>query len=210
LSKSTPALMDGRGRTLKRTGTGSVVMAVSQLPDEDQLDGLPNEGGHGVAVEGVKPERSTSRSLSLARGSGGRGKGRRAAGVAFMSMGLLAFGHSGHFLAGGRYGHSGGHGSGVGRVIEHQSARIDTSHPTPTLLRHPAAPNSLYDPHTTCTILEHPGHPDDHDPTRPPPIDYQRLIGRINAWACTTLYLTSRLPQIWKNVSRHPSNSEVY
>jgi len=28
----------------------------------------------------------------------------------------------------------------------------------------------------------------------------ERTIGRIFAWLCTTLYLTSRLPQIWKNV----------
>ena len=27
------------------------------------------------------------------------------------------------------------------------------------------------------------------------------IIGRIYAWICTVLYLTSRLPQIWKNVS---------
>lgn len=30
---------------------------------------------------------------------------------------------------------------------------------------------------------------------------YQRIVGRASAWICTTLYLTSRLPQIWKNVS---------
>jgi hypothetical protein len=30
----------------------------------------------------------------------------------------------------------------------------------------------------------------------------ERIVGRIFAWLCTTLYLTSRLPQIWKNVSR--------
>jgi hypothetical protein len=30
--------------------------------------------------------------------------------------------------------------------------------------------------------------------------DTERIIGRISAWLCTTLYLTSRLPQIWKNV----------
>lgn len=29
----------------------------------------------------------------------------------------------------------------------------------------------------------------------------KQLIGRIAAWTCTTLYLTSRIPQIWKNVS---------
>ncbi|KAI1795875.1 PQ loop repeat-domain-containing protein [Ganoderma leucocontextum] len=28
------------------------------------------------------------------------------------------------------------------------------------------------------------------------------IIGRISAWVCTTLYLTSRLPQIWKNFVR--------
>jgi len=30
----------------------------------------------------------------------------------------------------------------------------------------------------------------------------ERVIGRIFAWLCTTLYLTSRLPQIWKNFVR--------
>ncbi|KAG5727988.1 hypothetical protein E4T56_gene19336 [Termitomyces sp. T112] len=29
-----------------------------------------------------------------------------------------------------------------------------------------------------------------------------RVVGRIFAWLCTTLYLTSRLPQIWKNYVR--------
>jgi solute carrier family 66 (lysosomal lysine-arginine transporter), member 1 len=37
-----------------------------------------------------------------------------------------------------------------------------------------------------------------HDEESP---SMERIIGRIFAWACTTLYLTSRLPQIWKNVS---------
>jgi len=41
-------------------------------------------------------------------------------------------------------------------------------------------------------------------PRLPPPGEgpsLERVIGRMSAWACTTLYLTSRLPQIWKNVS---------
>jgi hypothetical protein len=37
----------------------------------------------------------------------------------------------------------------------------------------------------------------DHHPTQP---SAERVLGRIFAWLCTTLYLTSRLPQIWKNV----------
>ncbi|KZO90479.1 hypothetical protein CALVIDRAFT_522648 [Calocera viscosa TUFC12733] len=32
--------------------------------------------------------------------------------------------------------------------------------------------------------------------------DAERIIGRVSAWTCTTLYLTSRLPQIWKNFVR--------
>lgn len=40
-------------------------------------------------------------------------------------------------------------------------------------------------------------------PLEPPKESYgQRIIGRIFAWMCATLYLTSRLPQIWKNVRR--------
>ena len=35
----------------------------------------------------------------------------------------------------------------------------------------------------------------------PPQPSFQRIVGRLSAWACTTLYLSSRLPQIWKNVS---------
>lgn len=38
---------------------------------------------------------------------------------------------------------------------------------------------------------------------------YQRIVGRASAWICTTLYLTSRLPQIWKNVSRLPQLSAL-
>ncbi|XP_006458051.1 hypothetical protein AGABI2DRAFT_190426, partial [Agaricus bisporus var. bisporus H97] len=30
----------------------------------------------------------------------------------------------------------------------------------------------------------------------------ERILGRMFAWLCTTLYLTSRLPQIWKNYVR--------
>ena len=34
----------------------------------------------------------------------------------------------------------------------------------------------------------------------PGEISNKRILGRVFAWMCTTLYLTSRLPQIWKNV----------
>ena len=51
-------------------------------------------------------------------------------------------------------------------------------------------------------ILEDAGS-SDHQNLSPPgdSPSLERIIGRMSAWACTTLYLTSRLPQIWKNVS---------
>ncbi|KAF7338208.1 Lysosomal amino acid transporter 1 [Mycena venus] len=41
-----------------------------------------------------------------------------------------------------------------------------------------------------------------HDPIPSDPSMDERVLGRIFAWLCTTLYLTSRLPQIWKNYVR--------
>lgn len=67
--------------------------------------------------------------------------------------------------------------------------------PLPTHV-HPraAAPTAVvqFDFLTEPSIPEHPGPPD--------PPSNERIIGRIFAWLCTTLYLTSRMPQIWKNV----------
>lgn len=44
-----------------------------------------------------------------------------------------------------------------------------------------------------------PPHEPHHDPIPTNPSN-ERALGRFFAWLCTTLYLTSRLPQIWKNV----------
>lgn len=43
----------------------------------------------------------------------------------------------------------------------------------------------------------------DYDATKQSDHSTEFIIGRISAWICTTLYLTSRLPQIWKNVSAY-------
>lgn len=43
--------------------------------------------------------------------------------------------------------------------------------------------------------------PADFEPQVVDSHDQELIIGHIFAWVCTTLYLTSRLPQIWKNVS---------
>lgn len=53
--------------------------------------------------------------------------------------------------------------------------------------------------------LEGPGlifidRPTTYDKLDSAELSSERMLGRFFAWACATLYLTSRLPQIWKNV----------
>ncbi|CAK5264612.1 unnamed protein product [Mycena citricolor] len=52
--------------------------------------------------------------------------------------------------------------------------------------------------HVYFPVADDPTH-HEPEPTNP---SNERLIGRVSAWLCTTLYLTSRLPQIWKNYVR--------
>jgi hypothetical protein len=71
-------------------------------------------------------------------------------------------------------------------------------------IRHPQpfAFSTSPDPSSThSTTFDYSVRPHDHPEPPPEPYSFKRLIGRTSAWACTTLYLTSRLPQIWKNVS---------
>jgi hypothetical protein len=153
--------------------------------------------------EDLKEWRSKSRSLSLVRGQSGRGKGRRAAGVAFMSLSLLVhFTHGpGHNTTGSARRSLGG--GGAGRILWsrqwHTPTLYPIRHPSPLVtFHHP--PNASTANNTTITDSYHTTHfPDDESDEGPPSL--QRIVGRVSAWTCTTLYLTSRLPQIWKNVS---------
>jgi len=51
------------------------------------------------------------------------------------------------------------------------------------------------------TRMDQDSFADDDSPDNSGP-STEYIIGRISAWVCTTLYLTSRLPQIWKNFAR--------
>lgn len=191
MSMSTPALVVGRGRSMRRAALG-------HPGDEegDEISGLPNEGGRGVVQMRETRSQSKSRSLSLARGSG-----RRAAGVAFMSLGILA-GWSG----GGRASQSRSVARGIVLAGQVPSRALPTPlHPCLLSLSAgmsaPAEPRNPYittliPSDSASTFVKPPPGPHDDEPP-----DYKRIIGRISAWTCTTLYLTSRLPQIWKNVS---------
>jgi len=67
--------------------------------------------------------------------------------------------------------------------------------------RHPRTFQHGYEPDSIYTWVRH-HEPRHREPRRRTRQEIQRLIGRISAWTCTTLYLTSRLPQIWKNYMR--------
>ena len=180
MSQSTGALpiSGGRGRSLRRD---KVVVPTPPPEEAEGIDGLPNEGGQGVQMH----ERSKSRSLSLVRAQSHRGPGRRAAGVAFMSVGLLA-GIS-------RLAQPAPHGV-RGLVLSPTPTLSSVVNPWPT--RHPP---SVHPPSPTILTFVESGHdhPFPHSDEPPP---FHVIVGRISAWTCTTLYLTSRLPQIWKNV----------
>ncbi|KAJ7046908.1 PQ loop repeat-domain-containing protein [Mycena alexandri] len=97
-----------------------------------------------------------------------------------------------------------GRGSNVGRVLAPPSAvtmeephfvsRLDVFH----------SPSSVHDANQQYRRSKDevpPPEPPHHDPIPTDPSN-ERVLGRIFAWLCTTLYLTSRLPQIWKNFVR--------
>lgn len=69
--------------------------------------------------------------------------------------------------------------------------------PTPVDLIPVAAPLALREVEPFNTQDTEEPHHDPHQEEPP----FERVLGRLFAWLCTTLYLTSRLPQIWKNVS---------
>ncbi len=79
-----------------------------------------------------------------------------------------------------------------GKVLSSSSLALSGSFPSPT---HESPPLATVD-----VVFDTPHFEDmkDRPPVAGPPME--RVIGRISAWTCTTLYLTSRLPQIWKNV----------
>ena len=181
ISASTGALPDGRGRNMQRTGLGTLPTMTEQDP-EAMVRGVIG------STSRERPARDPSRSLSLVRGSGGRGKGRRAAGVAFMTFGLL-------FMLTGT-----SHSPHPSKPMVVSSSSLTPATPAENLVHWSGSTSDGTHHNTYLTFLDlDTDRPIPHPPPSPP--TSQRVIGRISAWICTTLYLTSRLPQIWKNVS---------
>ncbi|KAH9843067.1 PQ loop repeat-domain-containing protein [Rhodofomes roseus] len=87
----------------------------------------------------------------------------------------------------------------------HVLPRADATLPTfgegiPAVYDNAHAPSVDIDP---TAMFERAAEPTDYTATtKQPERSTEFIIGRISAWICTTLYLTSRLPQIWKNFVR--------
>ncbi|WOO84374.1 Lysosomal amino acid transporter 1 [Vanrija pseudolonga] len=192
LTQSVGALAEPRGRTLTRNSTG-LATPQNELEQSDTLDDLRDS--HVLEIRRRVGSRSQNRSGSQARA---RGSGRRAATVAFMGLGLLFWRGAVPGVVVPRGG--GGEGHVVERIEQVSAASSVSAWHTAPL--HP--PVLGYRPRTFVTF-EDPEDPRDPPPPPPPKDeepDLKEVIGRISAWCCTTLYLTSRLPQIWKNFQR--------
>jgi hypothetical protein len=89
----------------------------------------------------------------------------------------------------------------VGRVLS-STAALNVTAPAVTTLLQPATgtSGSNVDVNEMVLSFEHQDMPP-LESLEEPHQSTERVVGRIFAWLCTTLYLTSRLPQIWKNVS---------
>lgn len=86
---------------------------------------------------------------------------------------------------------------GVGRVLTIQKLSIPMVS-LPVLPKHDSSATPVTQANVIRQFEFHETTPPPRDPSKEP--NGERVIGRIFAWMCTTLYLTSRLPQIWKNV----------
>lgn len=134
---------------------------------------------------------------------------RKGAGMVFLGVWAL-FGVG--TLVGSKRGLPTDTGIRVGRVIQREGAAILPDIPTPIVSKPidnlPSIPTTKPSPHAPLSYddlqFSHDPYTRAEDPERDhddgPTTDY--IIGRISAWICTTLYLTSRLPQIWKNYVR--------
>ncbi|KAG6333490.1 hypothetical protein ID866_5593 [Astraeus odoratus] len=148
--------------------------------------GRPLERDGDIAQEEERTERRTGSRAS-----------RRSARMVFLGVWAL-FGIGG--LANTHYRPAMPGNASVGTVLTHHSVT-----PTMSFATHHAMPGT---PSTHPSIhIKLPASASEAESSflhiqSEEPLSSERVIGRIFAWLCTILYLTSRLPQIWKNYVR--------
>ncbi|GAA5953541.1 hypothetical protein JCM21900_006196 [Sporobolomyces salmonicolor] len=220
-----------RGRTLTRAPL-PFDPTLSTIYGSPASGGVHSALMHHVAfMQPAEEEPRRSRTRSLSSRSRPPPPSRRSTSIVFLSVGLLVtfgklggVGGSGAMQAtSGRAWSTGVQGAGTaGRAGSNAlrwaaSARLYprfSPSPAPSRRSFPplakrstfpldvSTPPSSDSPSLYAVSLDEPqGMPND-DRSPPSGPDYDRFIGRASAWLCTTLYLTSRLPQIWQNFRR--------
>jgi solute carrier family 66 (lysosomal lysine-arginine transporter), member 1 len=192
--ESQPVAGHSRSRSRQPIPSSSIPAALQITSTTDDLD--PSTRGRSLqrANRASLESRGEHTWLSGEEGSQGRRSPRASRrGAAMVFMGAWALFGIGTL---GIRGNIGERGVGVlpGKVLS-PSGLTPFSLPSPS-------PTHESSPLTTVDLVFNDPHFEDMSKDRPPAAGppMERVIGRISAWMCTTLYLTSRLPQIWKNV----------
>jgi uncharacterized protein with PQ loop repeat len=182
-----------RGRDMTRTAGKIEALSMSRSPRAEVVTSeMPQGHGSGLPVSTVAAEsrQSNSNSVPPRRSRGSNSTTRRSTrGAGIVLLGVTAL-----------FGFTSRTPTDVARSIvpSHSSGRAlsipawDAS-PIETQDRSDRSTMSLI--YTISTTNQH-----HHLP--PPAPTWDRIVGRISAWVCTVLYMTSRLPQIWTNLSR--------
>jgi hypothetical protein len=97
----------------------------------------------------------------------------------------------------------------VGRVLSPTATQNATA-PAVIITLEPTAETSRPSVDVNGMVLSFEHQDTPTEPLHEPHHSTERTLGRIFAWLCTTLYLTSRLPQIWKNVSDFACSFHLY
>ncbi|KAI0345157.1 hypothetical protein BDW22DRAFT_1370916 [Trametopsis cervina] len=196
----------GRGGSLGRSHSRPLMSPITRMNSQGQMPVSPilpaqdydyNSRGRAALRDGAHDETQPAESVAQRRSSRASRKG---AGMVFLSVWAL-------FSVGSMVDSGRGRGKmGVGRVLV--SRDINPTKVAPAASEDPMRmvvdrqTNAEGDAAMAFENLQFVGETSPSDPPEDegPGTDY--IIGRISAWVCTTLYLTSRLPQIWKNYAR--------
>lgn len=181
----------GRSGSVGRSQTGphSSLQITSPSQNADEIVRGRSREREGDEAENEAPEGWTrSRTTSTHRASSRAS--RRGAGMVFLGVWAL-FGVG--TLVGSKTGSTMGVAN-IGKVLTNKPF------PTPSV---PVSSSPIFDQVMAAANSE-PVHVVSNDSNASTAeSSNSRIIGRIFAWASATLYMTSRLPQIWKNVSDH-------
>jgi hypothetical protein len=191
--ESQPLASHSRSRSRHAMPSSSIPAALQITSTTDDFD--PSTRGRPLQRANLPSLDSRGEHTWLSSEEGSQGRSPRASrrGAAMVFMGAWALFGIGTL---GIRGYNGERDVAVlpGKVLS-------SSSPTPPSLSSPSPTGESLPLPTIDLVFDAPHFEymsKDRPPAAGPPME--RVIGRISAWICTTLYLTSRLPQIWKNV----------